>query len=240
MRTLILTLPLLLACDPTKFDLEDEEPEITPFAACVLPDDGWPEGTWQQTASLIGLVDETGTGAPDGCFPADDPLGGGELDASAATWIHLVDDATGEGWTVAAQMASYALPFELGEEARVEWLYNPPEWGPASGSLTLEDFESVLVVWVAEASGLDTIVPPSGLLFNEGDEVGNAGDDCGTWSWHDMSFSTDSGTAALPYGESVKIDRYTAHHGGLVVTDSDDGTCLDWWASRTAVAVERE
>lgn len=242
MRTQLLPLAttLLLACDPTKFDLDDEEPEITPFAACAQPDEGWPEETWQQTASLVGLVDEVGAGAPDGCFPDDDPLGGGDADPSAATWIHLVDSSTSAGWTVAVQMASYALPYEVGEEARVEWQYNPPEFGPASGALTMDDFEGALVVWMAEGSSLDSIVPPSGLLISEGDEVGNAGDDCGTWSWHDMKVSTDERSGAVPYGESAKVNEYTVHHGGLVVTDSDDGGCLDWWASRTAVAVEWE
>ena len=228
----------LAACDLPEKGLPSDFPDITPFAACVSPDGGWPDDqAWNQVAELRGTVLEIGVGDAVDCADSYRYLSAGSVDITNASWLRLEDETSGGLWEVAVVLSSFALDFEVGEEVRVDWAFQPPEFSSGVGSLLLADFEAAPVLWMGQAWTLEEIVPPDGVFFARGDAIALQEDGCGTVEAYDLGVTTEDDEGTVPYGESAMVGGVIVHHGGLSDALEVTNDCIDWWAGGATLAV---
>lgn len=234
-----LPLLILIACDPLDKGLPDELPEVSPLFACVEPADGLPSGwEWQQQASLRGSVSAVGRGETVACGESDSAMAAGTVERDDLHYIVIDDVESGRSWEVAVSLSSFEMPFEVGDEAEVEWQYTPPEWSSGVGSLDLRDWESAPVLWVGQANSLDDLVPPHGVLLSAGEAIASVDDGCGVYEGYDLEVSAEDATGTVPYGEAAMVGGLVVHHGGLIETVEDTTECMDWWAGGVTVAID--
>lgn len=235
MRSLLL-LPLLGACGDS-LTAEEVWASVPPLRGCMVPEDGWIEGNLGGlSASVSGLVRASEVGVSETeCFTHEATVG--TLHASSSmSWFAVEDASDNAMWIVGLDIAGHGPVVELFDEVVVEYRFEPGEFGPDVGALTVTTPDGDLLAWVGEAGSVGGLTRPAELGLAVGEVAYERREDCGHWEGANLDFELGGESASLWWGEEAVLGGYRAISGGVAYSTATEG-CPDWFVAHALGAV---